>query len=107
MSIPTNYQYRDCRGMLRHSWHEVTSDWANVHTSGVPFTVRCDRCGTERRDVLGTNTGEVVSRSYVYPVGYHIDAVEKPKIVDFRLAWLDDHMAAMRAERTKRKGAAK
>jgi hypothetical protein len=72
--------------------------------AGTPFTVRCERCGTERRDLLGTNTGEVVSRSYVYPKGYHIDQQDKPKIVDFRLAWLDDHMARMRADRQKRRG---
>ena len=99
--IPSTYQYSQCRGMLRHAWHEIPSDWA-IGDGGVPFTLRCERCDTERRDIIGTNTGEVVSRRYVYPLGYHIDQEHKPKIVDFRLAWLDDHMAKLKADRKKR-----
>ena len=102
--IPAGYQYNDCRGMLRHAWHEVPSDWA-LPLDGVTYTVRCERCDTERRDILGANTGEVESRRYFYPPGYHIDQQDKPKIVDFRLAWLDDHMAQMRADRKKRRSA--
>ena len=99
--IPNDCAYNDCRGMLRHSWHEVDSVWAH-EGDGTPFTIRCERCGTERRDVLGTNTGEVVSRRYVYPVGYHIEGENRPKIVDFRLSWLSDHLEQMRERRQDR-----
>ena len=89
--IPAGYQYNDCRGMLRHAWHEVPSDWQHSPTPGsVPFTVRCERCDMERRDVLSANSGEVVTRRYVQPVGYHIDAEDEglPNIYDFRLDWI-------------------
>lgn len=103
--IPNSYQYRDCRGMLRHAWHEVPSDWAEASPLlGQPFTVRCERCDTERRDIIGDNTGELVSRRYVYPHGYHIDKTDAglPNITDFRVAWLEDLIERQKAERSKR-----
>jgi hypothetical protein len=95
--IPSGYQYAECRGLLRHAWHEVPSDWTPEF--GVPFTVRCERCNTERRDALQRNTGEVLSRRYIQPIGYKIEGDQRPKLVDFRLAWLDDHVAAMHERR--------
>lgn len=99
--IPAGYKYAECRGMLRHAWHEVPSDWTNNMgpSEGVPFTVKCERCDMERRDILGTNTGEVVSRRYIQPVGYHIDSAdpdERPTIVDFRLDWIERNVAAVK-----------
>jgi len=99
--IPGGYQFNDCRGMLRHSWHETDSTWFEG-SDGTPFTIRCERCDTERRDVLGTNTGDLVSRHYIYPTGYRIDPAARPKIVDFRLAWLDDQIASMKARRSNK-----
>lgn len=86
--------------MLRHSWDEVPSDWAGTTTSGVPFTVRCQRCGTERRDLLGRNTGELVARRYIYAEGYHINSGDEglPNIYDFRLDWI-----RVKANQVKRK----
>lgn len=104
MSIPAGYQFSDCRGILRHAWDEVDSDWASPNRDGTtPMTLRCQRCGTERRDVIDRN-GEVAHRRYIYPIGYHIDGDEKPRIIDFRHAWLDDRMAELREERKRRRG---
>ena len=101
--IPAGYKYDKCRGMLRHAWHSVDSNhWfvaALPSPSAVPFTIRCERCDTERRDVIDSN-GEVVSRRYVYPVGYKIDQEEgAPKIREFRQQWLMETVREMRANR--------
>jgi hypothetical protein len=65
----------------------------------VPFTVRCERCNCERRDTVQRNTGDVLARRYLYPIGYSIEGDDRPKLVDFRLAWLDKHIADMHERR--------
>ena len=85
--IPAGYQFSDCRGILRHSWHEVSGDWTPEF--GVPMTLICERCGMERRDTLQRGTADVLSRRYLQPEGYSITGEEdKPKIADFRVQWL-------------------
>jgi hypothetical protein len=36
---------------------------------GVPMTLRCERCTTERREAW-SRTGALLYRTYVYPTGY-------------------------------------
>ena len=85
--VPAGYLFDDCRGLLRHSWHEVPSDWTPEW--GVPFTLRCERCNCERRDTVHRTSAEVLNRRYIYPPGYAITGEEaKPRIADFRLEWL-------------------
>lgn len=33
---------------------------------------KCERCTTERRDLVQSKVGDVVQRKYVYPDGYEI-----------------------------------
>lgn len=81
------YQYSTCRA-IGHAWFEVPTDW--VPQLGVGFTLRCERCGAERRDTVHRDWGELVSRSYVYPEGYSYEGDEaKPKRMDFLLDLLD------------------
>jgi hypothetical protein len=73
-----------CKGPLRHAWYEVDSDWA-APFGGTPFTLRCDRCGTERRDSFDLH-GELMTRRYVYPEGYRLAEGEtKATMQDLRL----------------------
>lgn len=97
-------QYGDCR-RLRHAWFDVPSDWqANF---GIPLTVRCQRCGAERRDQAGPNTGELVSRRYVYPEGYSYPRGEAPTANDFRMMYVHRIINKTRANRPKRARRAK
>ena len=98
------YQYATCR-LLGHQWHIVPSDWTPQF--GSPMTCRCAICNIERRDTLGSNTGEVLGRRYTYPTGYQFsrdgnDAVVLPSRTDFRLAWLEGEVADMRKRRADR-----
>lgn len=102
------YRYGDCR-LLGHNWHVVPSDWTPQF--GVPMTTRCERCNIERRDSVNRNSGDVEARRYVYPDGYlfHLgddpSAVDVPRRVDFRLAWLDDAIKTMKANKRKAQAA--
>jgi len=99
---PTWGRYQECHGLIRHSWHIVPSDWTPMF--GTPFTVRCERCNTERRDTLGTNTGEVLSRRYVYPDGYLYGRDDyKPTADEVRLLWIQREIEHARAARPGRR----
>jgi hypothetical protein len=77
--------YIRCRA-LGHSWFDVPSDWTPQF--GVPLTVRCERCGMERRDSLNTY-GELMNRHYFRPDHYNIDpGMDLPTRSDFRLMLL-------------------
>ena len=96
------YNYRDCR-LLGHLWHVVPSDW--TPSFGVPMTVRCERCNVERRDTLNRNTGAIESRRYVdIPHDYHFhrNGIDLPRRDDFRLAWLEGEVTALRKQRQER-----
>lgn len=60
--------FDQCKGPYKHAWFDADSDWATPF-GGTPFTLRCERCGTERRDTLDIH-GELMTRRYLYPEGY-------------------------------------
>ena len=71
--LPT--KFLECRDM-RHAW-KVQSGFRAVGEvkSGVKFvqrTLECQRCKTERVDVLSVRTFDRVSTQYRYPTGYTI-----------------------------------
>jgi hypothetical protein len=102
-SAPTWGQYSECHGLIRHAWHIVPSDWTPV--GGEPFTVRCERCNTERRDTIGRNTGELVSRRYVYPDGYLYGRDDyKPTADEVRLMWVTRHIEQARQAPARKRG---
>jgi hypothetical protein len=90
--------YIRCR-TIGHSWHDYdSSNWKP--TMGTPLTLRCERCGTERRDTIGA-TGRLITRHYFKPEGYDLKRGEiRPTRDDFRVMLL-----AIREERpaTRRK----
>ncbi len=85
---------------IGHAWDKVPSDWTPPW--GTPLTIRCMRCGTERRDVIDS-LGDVSSRRYVYPVGYqdwrgdHV-GMKKPQ---YRLWLLEQEVKALTSKRKK------
>ena len=57
-------------GTLGHSWHDYdTVGWTT--SMGVPLTLRCERCGTERRDVIGAH-GQLVYPALRLPPGLQV-----------------------------------
>jgi len=69
---------------IGHAWFDVDSNhW--TASFGTPLTVRCERCGAERRDKIGQD-GEVLpgGRYYVYPEGYKYDKGMRPSRAEFR-----------------------
>lgn len=101
-SGPTWGEYSECHGLIRHAWHIVPSDWVAT-LGGEQMTVRCERCGTERRDTIGSRTGELVSRRYVYPDGYLYGRDDyKPNADEVRLLWITRQINAQRKPRRGR-----
>lgn len=97
-------QFTECHGLIRHAWHIVPSDWTS-RFGGEQFTVRCERCGTERRDVIGTHTGELVTRRYIYPDGYLYGRDDyKPNADEVRLLWVKRHIEEAQATTKRRRG---
>jgi hypothetical protein len=77
--------YIRCRA-IGHSWIDYDSNWTPQF--GTPLTLRCERCGMERRDSVNLR-GELMHRSYARPDHYHLGRDEsKPTRDDFRLMLL-------------------
>jgi len=70
---------------MGHAWHDYDSNWSTG--MGTPLTLRCERCGTERRDVIGS-FGQLVSRSYAYPAFYKYPKGTRPDRASFRVMLL-------------------
>lgn len=85
-----------CR--LFHSWFEAPSDW--TPQLGVPFTLRCENCNTERRDTISPTTGDLVTRRYVYETGYRYgDAEHRLTRDELRLLLIQSAITAQRKRR--------
>lgn len=84
-------------GTLGHSWHDYDSNWTT--NMGIPLTLRCERCGTERRDTIGAY-GQLVNRHYAYPEFYKYPRGERPTRSEFRMLLLRQRMQETRNRRT-------
>ena len=77
--------YIRCRA-IGHAWMDYDSTWTPKF--GWPLTVRCERCGMERRDTIH-GSGQLLSRHYYRPVNYQLDGdVIRPSRDDFRIMLL-------------------
>jgi hypothetical protein len=86
--IVTPAPFRKCR-TFGHQMDDVPGDW--TPSFGVPVTMRCMRCGTERRDSVNRSTGAVESRRYVYPPGYLLGRDDdRPTRDEFRLWFIGE-----------------
>ena len=91
-----------CR-LFRHQWDLVAGDWTPM--AGYPVTQRCMRCDTEKRETYGTNSGELITRRYLYPPEYHYSRDEVPSGDELRLMFIHEQLARIRNDRKDRKRA--
>jgi len=69
-----------------HAWFDYdNSDWEPEW--GEPLVLRCERCGSERRDTIGSN-GNIVGRHYFHPDGYAYAKGTRPTRSEFRILLL-------------------
>jgi hypothetical protein len=85
---------------LGHAWFDYDdSSWSP--SFGDPLVLRCERCGTERRDVIGS-LGQLIQRHYNYPEGYRYGRGERPSRSEFRIMLLQRRIEEARnSRRTK------
>jgi hypothetical protein len=83
-------------------------DSLHWHTDrGTPWTLRCMRCTTERREVIGS-TGVLLYRRYLYPDGYRMAWDDVPTREQLRLALMAlQRQTQRRQRRDERLAAAK
>jgi hypothetical protein len=81
---------------IGHSWHDYDSTWTPMF--GTPLTLRCERCGTERRDTIGVS-GEVIQRHYSYPAHYKYAKGTRPSRSEFRQRLLAQRMQEAKEQR--------
>jgi len=62
--------YVACRGPVRHRWDVIPSSPDDRPLFGTLLLLRCDNCGTYRRDIFSRVTGDLLARSYDHPDGY-------------------------------------
>ena len=86
---------------IGHAWYDYdNSNWTPQF--GEPLVLRCERCGSERRDTIGA-AGQVITRSYYHPEGYKYSKGTKPSRAEFRLMLLMTQIEEQRAKRRKAK----
>jgi len=82
---------------IGHAWFDYdNSDWKP--SWGDPLVLRCERCGTERRDTIGGG-GQIISRQYFHPPGYKYARGTKPTRAEFRRLLLEERIREARAAR--------
>ena len=85
---------------LGHAWFDVPSDWSTGF-GGEQLTVRCERCGSERRDVLSSVTGDLIYRHYVKPESYTYPKGQRPTRKAFRMMLLEQRIREARNARKR------
>ena len=79
-------QYVRCN-TIGHAWFDYdNSEWNPEF--GVPLVLRCERCGTERRDTIGA-FGQMIGRNYYYPDDYKYPKGMRPTRDEFRVMLLE------------------
>lgn len=92
-------RYTRCR-TYGHAWFEADSNRTLSAVRATPVTLRCERCMTERLDLIDAN-GDLASRRYVYPDDYRYATGTLPAKGDFRLALLALRLQETRQARRK------
>jgi hypothetical protein len=83
---------------LGHSWFDYDSNWTPMF--GVPLTLRCERCGMERRDSIN-HYGELLNRHYTRPPGYQYAKGTRPTRSEFRVMLITQRIAESKKRRRK------
>jgi len=66
-------QYLQCRS-YGHAWDSITIEF--MPSMWIDH-MQCERCGTQRRDIIRKSTGLVTARRYTYAEGYCKDKRDK------------------------------
>jgi hypothetical protein len=87
---------------LGHSWFDYdNSDWNP--TFGDPLVLRCERCGSERRESIGAS-GQLLQRQYFHPEGYKYAKGTRPTRAEFRRMLLEQRVIEQRSARPAKRG---
>jgi len=72
--------------VYRHAWFPVPAEWDPPFMGDI-VTLRCERCGSERREIWQPNTGALLYRRYVRTAGWFAyPRDQRPTMDDFRAA---------------------
>ena len=83
---------------IGHAWHDYDSNWKAEF--GTPLTLRCERCGMERRDSIN-NYGDLLTRHYYRPPNWKYPKNQRPTKAEFRVLLLAQRIAEARDTRTQ------
>ncbi len=90
--------------VFRHAWFMVDGDWTPPFDGNV-VTCRCERCGSERREIWQRNTGALLYRRYVRTEGWvEFPKGERPSMDESRLDWITSAITEARKARRKSNG---
>lgn len=81
---------------LGHAWHDYDSNWKPEF--GTPLTLRCERCGMERRDAFNDH-GDLLNRHYTRPPNYQYPKGSRPTRAEFRVMLLVQRLQEQRKDR--------
>lgn len=92
---------RDQCDLWRHAWFPVDADWTPPFQGDIE-TARCERCGSERREIWQPHTGALLYRRYVHTVGWvKYKRDERPSMDQLRRAWIAGAIIQAREARLK------
>ena len=81
---------------LGHAWFDTDSTWKPQF--GTPLTLRCERCGMERRDSIN-DRGDLLNRHYTRPPHYRYPKGGRPTRSEFRVMLLTQRLVEQRESR--------
>ena len=81
---------------LGHAWFDYDSNWKPQF--GSPLTLRCERCGMERRDSVNDH-GDLLTRHYTRPPHYRYPKGTRPTRSEFRVMLLVQRLQETRQAR--------
>lgn len=89
--------------VYRHAWYPVPGDWTPPFEGRIE-TLRCERCGSERREIWQPNSGALLYRRYARTEGWvSYKRDERPSMDDFRLDLIRREIGAARSRRRQLK----
>lgn len=85
---------------IGHMWFDVPVEWNSEF--GIPVSLRCERCGAERRESY-SQYGALLTRHYIYPPNYKYPKGSRPTRADFRIMMVMQQIEESRKTRTTRR----
>lgn len=70
--VPGDDEFRECR-TLGHAMFRFQANDLDRPDFGWRLSVRCERCSTQRHDIIDHRTGSIIGRRYIWPDGYLLE----------------------------------